>query len=86
VNATIFKVPTPTELLGRYRKAAEALHDALLAFGTRFHTEDHGEYARLLKLVETCQDELDEGRREFERGVPEGLQRSGEKGSFSPNE
>jgi hypothetical protein len=66
-----------TELLERYRKAAEGLHDALLTFGTRMHTEDRGEYARLRKLVEGCQEDLDQARRDFERGVPEDLKRSG---------
>ena len=69
---------TPTELLERYRKAAEALHDALLTFGTRMHTTDHGEYERLKKLVEKCQADLDEARWEFQRAiVPEDLRRSG---------
>jgi hypothetical protein len=66
-----------TELLEKYRKAAEALHDALLAFGTRMHTEDHGESARLKKLVERCEEDLDQARREFKRAMPEDLKRSG---------
>ena len=65
-----------TELLERYRKAAEALHDALLTFGTRMHTEDRGEYARLKKLVESCQEDLEQARRDFER-LLEDLKRSG---------
>jgi hypothetical protein len=70
-------VTTPTELLERYRKAAEALHDALLAFSTRIHTEDPKEYARLRKLVAKCQDDLGQAQQEFEHGVPEDLKRSG---------
>jgi len=58
-----------TELLEKYRKAAEALHDALITFGARIHSEDRGEHERLKKLVEKCQDDLDEARREFERGT-----------------
>ena len=69
---------TPTELLERYRNTAEALLDALLAFGARIHTEDRGEYARLRRLVERCKDDLAQAQLEFERGiVPEDLKRSG---------
>ena len=64
----------PTELLEIYRSAAEALHDALLALGSRFHTNDNGEYQRLRKLVEKCQDDLDHARRGFEQTL--GLKRS----------
>jgi hypothetical protein len=72
--AKIFPLATPSELLDRYQNAAEALLDALFAFGARIHTEDRGEYARLRKLVEKCQDDLDEARREFQRSiVPENL-------------
>jgi hypothetical protein len=58
-----------TKPLEKYRKAAEALHDALITLGARSHSEDRGEYDRLKKLVEKCQDDLDQARREFERGT-----------------
>jgi Arc/MetJ-type ribon-helix-helix transcriptional regulator len=64
------------KLLERYQNAAEALHDALLALGSRIHAEDHGEYARLRNLVAKCQYDLDLARLEFER-MPEDLKRSG---------
>ena len=54
-------------LLTDYQNAAEALHDALLAFGSRIHTKDHMEYERLRNLVERCHAELDLARLEFER-------------------
>jgi hypothetical protein len=66
-----------TELLEKYRESAEALHDALLAFGTRMHTEGRGEYARLRKLVENCEDDLDQARQEFKRAMPEDPKRNG---------
>jgi hypothetical protein len=73
----IFPLATPSELVDRYQNAAEALLDALFAFGARIHTDDQGEYARLRKLVEKCQDDLDEARREFQRGiVPKDLDQS----------
>jgi hypothetical protein len=58
-----------TERLTNYQNAAEALLDALFALGARIHTEDPGEYARIKKLVEKCQSDLDQARREFERGT-----------------
>ena len=64
-------------MLNRYEKAAEALLDALITFGSRIHTEDRKEYARLRNLVEKCRDDLEQARLEFERGVPEDLKRSG---------
>ena len=67
----------PAELLDRYQNAAEALLDALFAFGARIQTDDPKEYARLRKLVEERKDDLLEAQREFERGVPEDLRRSG---------
>ena len=67
----------PAELLDRYQNAAEALLDALFAFGARIQTDDPKEYARLRKLVEERKDDLLEAQREFERGVPEDLKRSG---------
>ena len=48
---------------------SRALHDALVTFGSGIHTEDRGEYERLKKLVEKRQDDLDQARREFERGI-----------------
>ena len=52
--------------------------DALLALGSRFHTGDQKEYARLRKLVEKCKDDLAQAQQEFERGIePEDLKRSG---------
>ena len=67
-----------SELAENYRIAVEALHDALLAFGSRINMGDHKEYERLKKLVEKCQDNVDRARREFERGiVPEDMERSG---------
>jgi hypothetical protein len=62
----IFRVTTPSELLDRYQKAAEALLDALITLGSRIHTEDRKEYARLRKLVDKCQGDLDQARRDFE--------------------
>jgi len=70
-------VAAPAELLDRYQNAAEALLDALFAFGARIQTDDPKEYARLRKLVEERKDDLLEAQREFERGVPEDLKRSG---------
>jgi hypothetical protein len=57
--------------LKRYQDTAEALLDALLAFSSRIHTDDHWEYARLKKLVEKRQSDLDHARREFDRGMTE---------------
>jgi hypothetical protein len=48
-----------------------------MTFGSRIHTEDRKEYARLRKLVEKCRDDLEQAWLEFERGVPEDLKRSG---------
>ena len=57
------------EKLTNYQSAAEALHDALIALGSRMHThtETSGEYARLKRLVEKYQSDLDQARYEFER-------------------
>jgi hypothetical protein len=68
---------TELERLDKYQNAAEALLDALFALGARMHTENRGEYARLRRLVEKCQDDLEQARLEFARGVPENLRRSG---------
>ena len=64
-----FQVPTPTELLERYRETAEALHDALLFLGTPINAKTFGEYERRRRLMEKCQEDLDQARREFERGI-----------------
>jgi len=40
------------------------------------HTGERAEYERLSDLVEKCQEDLDQARREFRR-KPEGLRRSG---------
>jgi len=74
--AKIFEMPASREALEGYQNAAEALLDVLITFGSRIHTEDRGEYERLRKLVEKCQDDLDQARIEFER-MPKDLKRSG---------
>lgn len=76
-NANIFRVATPSELLNKYQIAAEALNDALITLAARIHTEDRKEYSRLIRLVEKCQEDLDQARLQFEQTVPEDLKRSG---------
>jgi hypothetical protein len=63
--------------LKRYQDTAEALLDALLAFSSRIRTDDHWEFARLKKLVEKRQSDLDHARHEFERWMIEELKWSG---------
>jgi hypothetical protein len=69
-----------TTLLERYRKATEALLDALTVCQSRNHIRQGVEYERLEKLIEKCESELDRVRgeyksREYER--QDDLKRSG---------
>jgi|HubBroStandDraft_6_1064221.scaffolds.fasta_scaffold5355825_1 hypothetical protein len=54
-------------LLEEYRRATEALLDAITVLQGRLHTRDATESKRLAQLVEKCNQELDRIRREFER-------------------
>jgi len=64
-----------TTLLQRYRKATEALLDAITVFEARVRTHDGAEYKRLEGRIEECQAEMDRVRLEFEN--PEELRRIG---------
>jgi hypothetical protein len=61
--------------LEEYRKAAEALLDAITVFESKIRSRDAAEYDRFEKLVEKRQEELDEVRQQYV--YPDDLKRSG---------
>jgi hypothetical protein len=63
------------KVLEEYRKATEALLDAISVFESKIRTLDTDEYDRFEELIEKRQQELDEMRRQYKR--PKGLKRSG---------
>ena len=77
---------TAIKLLDRYQNAAEALLRSIFALSAEMHTDNRGQYERLRKIVDKCQEDLDQIRMEFEQGVPKDLALIGLKKAASGGE